>query len=93
MKKMSVEQDLQKRTEVLKREWVKWYKSVFLKEWYIVEREFKNSNWEIVKVVSWELLEIFVDFNWNQKWFTKSIKIEGYEWEFNPKKFKKINNW
>ncbi len=44
----------------------------------------------VIESISWELLEILVDFDWNQKWFTKRIKISWYEEEFNPKKFKKI---
>ena len=90
---MSAEQDLQNRTNFLQQEWIKWYNAQLLKEWDIVERKFKNSEWKVVRVVSWELLEIFVDFNWNQKWFIKCIKIEWYEDElFNPKKFRKVNN-
>jgi len=89
---MWVKEDLQKYTNFIKEQWVKWHWAKLLKEWDIVERKVKNSFWEVLEIISWELLEILVDFNWNQKWFTKRIKVSGYEEEFNPKKFRKVKN-
>jgi len=87
---MWAKEDLQRRTDFIKENGVKWYGAKLLKEWDIVERKFKDTTWEIVKVVVWELVEILVGFNGNQKWFTKSIRIAWYDEEFNPKKFRKV---
>lgn len=87
---MWAKEDLQKHTNFIKEQWVKWYRAKLLKEWDVIERKIKNSSWEVVETISWELLEILVDFDWNQKWFTKRIKISWYDEEFNPKKFKKV---
>jgi hypothetical protein len=39
-----------------------------------------------------KIIEIIVEPSTNERGFYKRIKLEGFEGEFNPKKFKKITN-
>lgn len=82
---MSLEKDLGKYEEKIKREWV-WYHR--LKEWDHVIRAFKKTDGTINRVVSWVLEEIIINFNGNYRQFVKQIKVN---WKiYSVKKFKKF---
>jgi len=82
---MSPEKDLKNFEKKTKQRWIWYYK---LKEWEHIIRVFKNPDWSIKKVVSGILKEIIVNFNGNDRFFIKEIKVN---WEvYSVKKFKRF---
>ena len=56
----------------------------------IVEAIKNIFNGEVPKGTRSEIIEIIIKPRANERGFLKRIKIEGYDGEYNPKKFKKI---
>jgi len=80
--------DLYKNTQKIRKDWLGYYR---FKEWEHVIRTYKTPNWSVKRTVSWVIKEILVEFNWNDRFFVKRMKISWYDDEvFSPKKFKKF---
>ena len=76
--------------ERIKDEWVFVHYRAKAKVWDELE-SIKNISWsDVIKWTRVRVEEIIVTPKPNVRWFDKRIKLAWYEWEFNPKKFKKV---
>ncbi len=80
----------------------RWVPDRFKTEWIFVYNRKKvvvgdsveamrNLKWtDIVKWTVYEVVDLLINPKPNIRWFSKQLVLEWVDWEFNPKRFRKI---
>jgi len=74
----------------MKEEWVFAHYQTLVKVWDIVEAVKDVMNGEVPKGTQAQIVDLDITTKWTTRWFTKRIILKWYDWDYNPKKFKKV---